>query len=48
MDKQKSYGKRYEIAEVKYKMNRRKFYYFLASLYIAGIIGFGVVWALGV
>lgn len=48
LNKQKSYGKRYESAEVKVKMNKRKLFYFLSSLYILGIVTIGVLWALGI
>lgn len=48
MDKQKSYGKRYESAVVKVKINKRKFMYFLSSVYILGFIAIVVLWSIGV
>lgn len=48
MDKQKSYGKRYENAKVKVRISKRKLFYILSCIYFLGIIAIGVLWGLGV
>ena len=47
LNRQKSYGKRYESAEVKVKLSKKKLFYFLSSIYVLGIVAVGVLWALG-
>jgi len=47
LNRQKSYGKRYESVQVKVKVSKRKLFYFFSCLYFFGIIAVGVLWALG-
>ena len=46
--RQKSVGQRYESAEIKVKLNKRKLFYFLSAVYILAIVIVGVLWSLGI
>ena len=46
-NRQKSYGKRYPIAKVTVKINKRKLWYVILGILIVSEIVLGVLWLLG-